>query len=160
MAGVQASPVSTSAVGEGSAATLLAVTPSDEEIDGIARGNGTAATVSATTIAASLSAVRPEGGGLAASSLFRGVSGGTLDQPRSPPPSPPLPKATFLVGFYVDEEGKAVYSFNVSAPSRRGKWSRAEEEYAKRLVTSIIRPVDGMKQERGRGTYVGLCISL
>ncbi|CAM9199114.1 unnamed protein product, partial [Ectocarpus sp. 8 AP-2014] len=39
-----------------------------------------------------------------------------------------------LVEVKVTEAGDSIYSLRESAPTRRGKWSRIEEEYAKRVV--------------------------
>ncbi|CAM9743181.1 unnamed protein product, partial [Ectocarpus sp. 8 AP-2014] len=39
-----------------------------------------------------------------------------------------------LVEVKVTEAGDSIYSLRESAPTRRGKWSRLEEEYAKRVV--------------------------
>lgn len=44
----------------------------------------------------------------------------------------------FSVEVHITEDGEAVYSFNKSAPARRGKWSRLEEEYAKRSVAFTV----------------------
>lgn len=147
IAGVEASPASTG-IGDGSAATLFAGPLTDGEVDGIARGSNGAATVSAAKVAASSGAARAEGGGVAGPPLIlvdsrfvslpavRVVPEGILHQPQpsSPPPTPGS-KEICPVEVHVNEEGEAVYSFDKSAPLRRGKWSRMEEEYAKRLAT-------------------------
>lgn len=146
VAGVQANPASTG-IGEGDSATLLVRPPSDVEINRIAPGNGVT-TASAAKVAASSGAARADGRIVAVSSLFlterrplslpavRGIPEGALNQPPSPPTSPS--KNMSPVEIHVNEEGgAAVYRFNKSAPTRRGKWSRMEEEYAKRLVQSI-----------------------
>lgn len=42
------------------------------------------------------------------------------------------PKVDKIVDVSIGKSGETVYRFNASARSRRGKWSRLEEEYAKR----------------------------
>lgn len=154
-AGVQASPTS-SGIGEDGATTLLVEPPSDGEFSGIAPGNS-AIRVSAAMVSVSSSVARAEGGGLAVSSLLltdsrplslpaiRSTPKGILDQPQSPPPPTPSSKNMSPVEIHVNEDGEALYRFSKSAPTRRGKWSRMEEEYAKRSASSINRSIDGMK---------------
>lgn len=163
MAGVQGSPAS-AGFGEGGEVILVVGPPGEGGVDGIARGNGAAA-MSPAKVAASSGTARAADGGVAVRSFFLtdsrslslpdvlAVPEGTLDPSQSPaPPS----KSISLVEVHVNDEGEAMYRFNKSAPSRRGKWSRMEEEYAKRLVQSINRSVDGMKWVGGgRGREMG-----
>ena len=127
-AGVRARAASP-CTGEVGTTALLVELPSDGENGGIAPGNGDT-TVSAANVAASSGAARAEGG-VPLPFSTSGTPEGTLDQP---PPQPPTPPSRYvpLVEVHVNEEGGAEYRFCKSAPNRRGKWSRMEEEYAKR----------------------------
>eukprot|EP00903_Cladosiphon_okamuranus_P009748 g9268.t1 len=119
---------------------------SDGEFGGIAPGNS-ATTVSAAMVAVGSGVAQAERSGVAVSSLLltdsqplglpaiRGTPEGILDQSRSPPT--PTSKNMSPVEILVNYDGEAVFRFSKSAPCRRGKWSRMEEEYAKRIISDF-----------------------
>lgn len=63
-------------------------------------------------------------------------------------------KDDVIVEVDVTEEGDAVYAFNKSAPARRGKWSRLEEEYANRWVGGLEGRQGGSGGRQGHSLHM------
>jgi len=135
----------------GSSTTIGTTSTTSKSSSGTRRSDaGFAAAAAASTIAAAASPRTAHGGGKGMAAAAAGVRSGpafvgndgrgdALAEVRArrtaplnaPPPQQPY-KMECPVDARVTEAGSKVYKFNKKTPTRHGRWSRMEEEFAKR----------------------------